>query len=67
MEITLNNQILTVSDNETLESILKSNNLLNKKGIAVAINASVIPKTNWSKTIINTNDNIMIITATAGG
>ena len=67
MEITLNNQLITVSDTETLESILKSNQLVDKKGIAVAINSSVIPKSSWKKTKINTNDNIMIITATAGG
>jgi len=67
MEITLNNQLITVSDTETLESILKSNQLLDKKGIAVAINSSVIPKSSWKNTKINTNDNIMIITATAGG
>ena len=67
MEITLNNQLITVSDTETLESILKSNQLIDKKGIAVAINSSVIPKSSWKNTKLNTNDNIMIITATAGG
>jgi sulfur carrier protein len=67
MEITLNNQQITISDNSTLESILKDNDLLEKKGIAVAINSSVIPKTEWANTKLNTNDNIMIITATAGG
>jgi len=67
MEITLNNQNITVPDNETLESILKSNNLLDKKGIAVAINSSVIPRNNWTNTKLNINDNIMVITATAGG
>ena len=67
MEITLNNEIISVLNNETLASILKSNNLLDKKGIAVAVNSSVIPKNNWANTKLNTNDNIMIITATAGG
>lgn len=67
MEITLNNQTIAVSDNETLESILKQNYLLDKKGIAVAVNSSVIPKNKWANTQLNANDNIMIITATAGG
>jgi len=67
MKIILNNKPITVSETETLESILESNGLLDKKGIAVAINSSVIPKSNWKNTKINTNDNIMIITATAGG
>jgi len=67
MEITLNNQPIAVSDEATLGSVLKSNGLLDKKGIAVAVNASVIQKTNWQKTKLKTNDKIMVITATAGG
>ncbi len=67
MEITLNNQTITVSDNETLESILKQNNLLDKKGIAVAVNSTVISKQKWDNYKLNNNDNIIIITATAGG
>jgi len=67
MEITLNNQKITIADNEILENILKSNNLLSKKGIAVAVNASVVPKVMWSKHQLASNDNIIVITATAGG
>jgi len=67
MDITLNNQNISIADNETLESILKSNQLLDKKGIAVAINSSVIPKNKWNETKLNNNDKIMVITATAGG
>lgn len=67
MEITLNSQNITVKENEILENILESHHLLAKKGIAVAINSSVIPKNKWNETKLNTNDNIMVITATAGG
>jgi sulfur carrier protein len=67
MEITLNNQPITISDADTLESVLISNDLLDKKGIAVAVNHSVIQKVNWKHTKLNTNDKIMVITATAGG
>ena len=41
--------------------------VLEKKGIAVALNNSVILKDNWPITTINQNDNILIITATQGG
>lgn len=67
MEVTLNNQKITIADNEVLETILESNYLVSKKGIAVAVNASVIPKIMWSKHQLNANDTIMVITATAGG
>ncbi len=67
MEVTLNSQIIAISSDDTLENILKTHQLLTKKGIAVAINSSVIPKNKWNETKLNTNDNIMVITATAGG
>ena len=67
MELTLNNDILKFEDDSTLQVVLESVDLINKKGIAVAVNASVIPKTNWSNFKLNNNDKIMIITATAGG
>ena len=67
MEVTLNNQVLTIVENETLETVLKCNNLLEKKGIAVAVNSSVVPKNRWNEIKLNNNDNIMVITATAGG
>ena len=67
MEITLNSQTITVSENEILENILESHHLLTKKGIALAINSTVIPKNKWNEIQLNYNDNIMVITATAGG
>jgi sulfur carrier protein len=67
MEVTLNNQKITIADNELLETILESNHLVSKKGIAVAVNASVIPRIMWGKYQLNANDIIMVITATAGG
>jgi len=36
-------------------------------GIAVAVNENIISKTNWSNTIVNQNDNVLVITATQGG
>ncbi len=36
-------------------------------GIAVAINEVVIPRAEWKTTEISEGDNIIIITATAGG
>lgn len=67
MELTLNNDILNFEDGKSLENVLESTSLLDKKGIAVAVNGSVIPKTNWNNFKLSNNDTIMIITATAGG
>ncbi|MBC7695737.1 MAG: sulfur carrier protein ThiS [Burkholderiales bacterium] len=67
MEITLNDKIQTVSENTFLYEIIFSQLGDLQKGVAVAVNDSVIPKTNWEKHIIQSNDHILIIKATQGG
>ena len=37
------------------------------KGIAVALNNKVMPRSDWNKSIVNTNDKIILIKATQGG
>jgi sulfur carrier protein len=37
------------------------------KGLAVAVNEAVIPRTNWETFILKENDTITIIRATQGG
>jgi sulfur carrier protein len=39
----------------------------NKTGIAVAINNTVIPKSDWNSHPIQETDDILIISATQGG
>jgi sulfur carrier protein len=38
-----------------------------QKGIAVAVNSSVIPKTNWDHHFLANCDEVLIIKATQGG
>ena len=52
---------------ENLFLLLQENSFLDKKGFAVALNNTVIPKSDWEKTKLSENDNILIITATQGG
>lgn len=67
MTISVNNQALEV-EAQTLLSNVVFNQLGEKsKGIAVAINGQVIPKTSWEETVVNENDDILIIKATQGG
>ena len=66
MKIFINNESLE-TNSALLSSVLKEQSFLEKKGIAVALNNSVIAKSNWDQTKINENDNILIITATQGG
>lgn len=37
------------------------------KGVAVAVNNQMIPRTKWSETILQENDQVVVIKATCGG
>lgn len=50
-----------------LIDLLTHLNLKTHRGIAVAVNHTVVPKTKWSHTIIRNEDRIHIIHATQGG
>jgi sulfur carrier protein len=66
MEITVNNDLKTINDS-SLHALI--NQLLGDKtkGIAVAINQNIIPKTKWESTLLKDKDSVMIIKATQGG
>ncbi len=38
-----------------------------QKGIAVALNSSVVPRINWQIQFLKQNDEVLIIKATQGG
>lgn len=67
MEITLNDKKQTVSENISLNEIVISQLGDKQKGVAVAVNDSVIPRSNWETHTIKNNDTILIIKATQGG
>ena len=68
MELTINHQKkFFKKPPESLEQLLLCENLTMKKGIAVAINNQVVPQKHWSSTQLQSNDTILIITATQGG
>jgi len=67
MEITYNNQTQEVQE-ETLVSDFVFTQMGDKQnGIAVAINETIVPKTEWATTYLKANDNLLIIKATQGG
>jgi sulfur carrier protein len=66
MEITINNVTKEISD-ASLQSLITGFLGDKTKGIAVAINDSIIPKTEWDKTTLKEKDAVLIIKATQGG
>jgi sulfur carrier protein len=61
IEKEFDSEIISVSDFLELESLIKTD------GIAIAINQNVIPKSEWKKTLLKKNDQLLIIKATQGG
>lgn len=68
MELKINNQIKQFAlDSLTVQALLDLEIPEKQNGIAVAINATVIPRTNWDNHFLNPTDDILIISATQGG
>jgi sulfur carrier protein len=67
MEIQLNNQSREIASCISLQQLLNEVVGQKQKGIAVAINNSVVPKAVWDNHILQANDNILIIKAAQGG
>ena len=67
MEITVNNQAITVQSKLKLSDYLASKNLSKARGIAVAVNEQVIAKNDWNGYELIPHDKVLIIHATQGG
>lgn len=61
------NQSIDLEDNATLTMLLEHLNVPTVRGVAVAINDQVIPRSRWQETIVQENDHLEIIKATQGG
>jgi sulfur carrier protein len=66
MQVVFNGVNLQDSPSSLMELMI-SKELNHKSGIAVAVNHEVIAKSNWEDHILNENDDIIVITAAAGG
>lgn len=66
MEIKLNNQKKTISSSK-LQDLLHEVLGEKTKGTAVAVNDTVVLKTDWPNFELKQNDNVLIIKATQGG
>lgn len=51
----------------TLADLLESKGLLDRTGIAVALDNTVVPRTEWSRTRLEEGDRILLIGASYGG
>ncbi|MDA0749036.1 MAG: sulfur carrier protein ThiS [bacterium] len=68
MQITLNGEEHTFTNGLSVHDLLAATGLdPSQKGIAVACNAEIVPRTQWVSTRLKTGDRIDIINAVQGG
>ncbi|MBW8685970.1 sulfur carrier protein ThiS [Chitinophaga rhizophila] len=67
MEVLVNNKLYAVQPGTTVAALLQFIQLPSEKGVAIAINSQVIPKTSWHDQTLQTSDKVTIIHATQGG
>ena len=67
MDIFVNNQNCSLQTGVKLIAALEKNGVTSQRGIAVAVNNTVIPKAEWHNKVLNEHDKITIIKATQGG
>ena len=68
IQVTINGKPFTLSNDATLLNALQKLQIdPSRSGIAVALGYDVIPRTKWSETTLQNNDEIEIVTATQGG
>lgn len=66
MTITLNDKIYNLAEGTSLASFIAAQGL-KPEGIAVAIGNTVIPKAKWNETILQENQELILIHAVSGG
>ena len=66
MKVILNDNPHEVAEGTTLGKFIESLEI-QIQGIAIAINTEVIPKSEWSKTILTDEMALMLIQAVSGG
>jgi len=67
MDITVNAQPYRMEEHANLIDILEKAKIINRFGIAIAVNNTVVPKAEWEKFLLKDKDNIIIINAISGG
>ena len=66
MLIKINNEETEVTEGTTL-SMLAADRHLPDKGVAIAVNNELAPRTSWDDYLVKGGDNIIIVKAFSGG
>jgi sulfur carrier protein len=67
MQIEINNETKTITENFSAQQVFELLQIHNTNGYAMAVNNKVIPKTKWTETLLKESDKVLVIQATQGG
>ncbi|MCL3780847.1 sulfur carrier protein ThiS [Prolixibacteraceae bacterium JC049] len=67
MNIVCNGKTVDLNEGASLYNLLEVTEYATQKGIAVAVNNSVIRKHDWESHQLQENDKVLIVSATQGG
>jgi sulfur carrier protein len=67
MNIRVNDQVRRVGPSATLLDLLRELALAERRGIAVAINDAVVPRSEWPARSLAESDRVLVIQAAQGG
>lgn len=66
-QLIINGEAKQFENLKTLSFVLNELKISSTRGIALAVNGTVVPKNEWESCLLNENDKITIIQATQGG
>jgi sulfur carrier protein len=65
--IYINDKEFALGQTKSVADVLKTNSLEAGKGVAIALNNKIIPRTEWESCTVKSNDRLIMIRATQGG
>ncbi|MFZ6013507.1 MAG: sulfur carrier protein ThiS [Bacteroidota bacterium] len=67
MEISFNNQLQQIEEGSSVQQLLDRLIGTDQKGIAIAVNQNIVPRTTWGSHTLRAQDKVLVIKATQGG
>jgi sulfur carrier protein len=67
MDVFINDQKHSVNEQTTVAEMMKYMEVKSNKGLAVAVNETIVPRDDWQTTNLKDGDKVLMIRATSGG
>jgi sulfur carrier protein len=67
LEVYVNDRPHALEGAPTLGAVMGGLGLAGKKGVAAAVNGSVVPRASWESRALSGGDRVLVIRATQGG